>query len=160
MGVEFSFSEKEALNKLAKYCAYQDRSSGEVMQKLNSFKIYGENANKIIEFLKVEKFLDDKRFVNIYIKSKIRFKHWGRNKIFKGLKSKFAENEIINEALSNLDLDEYNMALKEVIEKKTKELGGELNFENNNKIIRYAQSKGFTISEILKYLNNKDDDTR
>lgn len=160
MSVNFSFSEQVAVNKLAKFCAYQDRSAGEVLHKLNSYKIFGERADKIIEFLKNEKFIDDNRFAGIYIKSKIGIKNWGRNKIYLGLKSKFLENEKIAEALNNIDIDEYNIALKKVIEKKTKELGEDLSYDTSNKVIRYAQSKGFTISEILNYLNKYNNDTR
>ena len=143
------------LNKLARYCSYRDRSIGEVKQKMKILGVPLEKYPKFISSLTEEKFLDEERFCKIYIRSKLLQNHWGRQKIYAGLKHKFVDNDTIEKALNEIDLDEYESVLIKVLRKKTKELEYMESKLRNQKIIRYALSKGFTYDEIMKQLNIK-----
>ena len=52
----------EALAKLQRYCAYQDRCHKEVQEKLSELGIWGDDAGQVIVALIEEKFLDEERF--------------------------------------------------------------------------------------------------
>jgi len=149
---EFSHSEKQVLNKLARFCSYRDRSEGEVKQKMKALGVSKEKYPKFISCLTDEKFLDEERFCRIYVRSKLLQNHWGRQKIYSGLKSKFVANHNIENALNTLDIEEYNSILSDVLQRKSKELESEDSSIKKQKIIRYALSKGFTYGEILELL--------
>jgi regulatory protein len=52
-------SKYDALEKLQRYCAYQDRCHQQVRKKLLDLGIYGDELEEIIAELIEEKFLDE-----------------------------------------------------------------------------------------------------
>ncbi|MFT4761020.1 MAG: regulatory protein, partial [Saprospiraceae bacterium] len=67
-----------ALDRMQKYCAYQDRCHKEVRSKLFEIGMYGDDLENIIVKLIEEKFLDEQRFATAYAGGKFRLKKWGR----------------------------------------------------------------------------------
>ncbi len=155
MDIEFTFPEKEVLKKIARFCSYRDRSIGEVKLKLRSLGVTSGENQKFIDYLTQEKYLDEERFSRVYVRSKLLHNHWGRQKIYAGLKSKFVDIQHIEKALETIDMDEYNVILKGVLQKKTIELKSLEPIARKQKLIRYALSKGFTYEEIMKQLKTK-----
>ena len=155
MDYDFSFSEKQLINKIMRFCAYRDRSIWEVKQKMKSLGVMAEKYPIFISYLMKEKFLDEERFCKIYVRSKILQNNWGRQKIYAGLKSKYVDIQMIEEALNSLDVEEYMDILKNVLLKKSKELASKEPNNRKQKLIRYALSKGFTYDEIMQQLNNQ-----
>ena len=68
----------KALQKLQRYCAYQDRCHQEVRAKLLSLGVYGDEMEEIIVSLIEDKFLDEERFARSFARGKFRLKQWGR----------------------------------------------------------------------------------
>ena len=71
---ECKYSFSEALIKMESWCAYQDRCTFEVEQKLASWNIPTEQQNQIILHLQSNRFLDDKRFVESFVSGKFKIK--------------------------------------------------------------------------------------
>jgi len=65
------------LEKLRRYCAYQDRCHQEVRQKLLSLKMYGDDLEEIITELINEDFLNEERYAQSFARGKFRMKKWG-----------------------------------------------------------------------------------
>ena len=72
------FTIKEATQKLEHYCAYQDRSHQEVVQKLRTMKMDSDEIDTIIVQLITDNFLNEERFACSYARGKHRIKHWGK----------------------------------------------------------------------------------
>ena len=81
-------SKEDALKKLQRYCAYQDRCHQEVRSKLLDLGIYGHDLEEVIVALIEDNFLNEERFARSFTRGKLRIKHWGRNKILQELKKK------------------------------------------------------------------------
>ena len=143
------------LKKAARFCSYRDRSTGEVKQKLKSLGVASGEYQKFIDYLTQEKFLDEERFCKIYLRSKILQNNWGRQKIYAGLKSKYVDNQMIEDTLKSIDMEEYMQVLENVLLKKSKELASEEPNIRKQKLIRYALSKGFTYDEIIQKINKQ-----
>ena len=82
----YSFSEAKA--KLEAYCAYQDRCTFEIEQKIFSWGLSDKDRSTLLSFLREHNYLSDERFVASFISGKISIKRWGRLKIVNQLKLK------------------------------------------------------------------------
>lgn len=129
------------LEKARKFCAYQERSIFEVKTKLIGWKINENIIPEIILQLKKEKFIDEERFAFAFATGKLRNNRWGRNKISYALQQKQIPDLTIQIALNSLDEDEYIKTLKAVLSSKNIDDSNE--FRRNNKLVKYAQQKGF-----------------
>ena len=145
----------EAKHKIEAYCAYQERCEKEVIERLNKWDIYGEQADAIVADLISNNFLNEERFAEAFVSGKIRIKRWGKVKIKQHLKQKQISTYSINKALSLIEDDLYLSNLNQLIEKKKKDLkvSKTLTWENKAKIQRFLQSKGYENDLIFDALN-------
>lgn len=145
----------EAKHKIEAYCAYQERCEKEVVDRLNKWDIYGEQADVIIADLISNNFLNEERFAEAFVSGKVRIKRWGKIKIKQHLKQKQISAYSINKALNSIEDELYVLNLNHLIEKKKKDLKviKTLSWENKVKIQRYLQSKGYENDLIFEALN-------
>lgn len=134
---------KTILTKAQAYCAYQDRCSAEVIQKLRDWGVDDARIPKIVESLTEDKFLNDRRYAETFVSSKFRLKHWGRNKIAYELRGKKIPSELISDALETIDENEYATTLQTLLTKKSKEVKDTDAYRKKQKVARFLISKGF-----------------
>lgn len=146
-------SEPEALNKAAAYCTLCERCISEVKAKLDSWGIGYASQTKILERLIDEKFIDERRYCSAFVNDKLRFNHWGRIKIRAKLIEKRLPRELITETLENIDEEEYNNILLTLIKNKSREAGNIEEHKKREKVLRFAASRGFEPSLIMKQMN-------
>lgn len=147
------WSSDEAILNIQKYCAFQERCHQEVRSKLLEHGIYGDLLEEIISDLICNNFLDEERFAKTYARGKFRMKHWGRNKIKNELKLRKVSDYSIKEAMKEIDLEEYETALRQLLEKKERLTTYKNKFDRVKKLTDYAMTKGYEydlISIILK----------
>ena len=80
--------EKDLFLKLCRYCAYRERCISELRDKMKTLELSDDIQGKLIELLKKENFVHEKRFAESYVRGKFRNNAWGMQKIKQGLKSK------------------------------------------------------------------------
>lgn len=129
------------LKKLLHYCQYQDRCMQEVRTKLTTFDIPSSDKEKIMQVLVNEGFIDDKRYASTFVRSKIHLKKWGVNKIRMALKMKGISDEIIQNALSEIDPENYREELIKVL--KAKKINETDPYKRKAKLAQYAMQKGY-----------------
>lgn len=146
--------EKGILKKIANYCAYQERTHSEVIQKLKEFKVWGDDTEETLAWLVTENYVNEERFAKIYAGSKFRVKNWGRKKILFELKAKNLSSYCINVAMKEISEKDYLKTIKELISKKSKELALEKNtMIKQQKIAKYLIGKGFESDLVFDILN-------
>ena len=139
-----SYSFEQALVKMEAWCAYQDRCLFEVQNKLNSWNIDFQTSEKIIEKLILNRFLDEKRFVESYVSGKVRIKRWGRIKIKHHLFQKRVDKKLIEQGLKAIDLEIYWDNLIALATRKSSEIKpSEDPWKAKQKIMTYLVSKGY-----------------
>ncbi len=155
---ECKYSFSEAIIKIESWCAYQDRCTFEVEQKLTSWNIPLEQQSEIIKHLLSNRFLDDKRFVESFVSGKFKIKRWGKIKIKHHLIQKRIDKVSIQEGLKTIDLDAYletmkHLAQKKFLEKKVKD---DL-WAIRRRVSTYLASKGYesdlihdVVAEVVK----------
>jgi regulatory protein len=145
----------QVLDKMAKYCAYQERCVKDVRDKLKTFDIPVEEKTKILDYLLDNRFVNDERFAKSFVRGKINQSGWGINKIRFHLIQKGIYKDIIDEALGQTDNEVYRQRLIDILKAKSKTIKAESDFEKKRKLAAYAMQKGFEgnlIWEVLKDL--------
>ena len=136
-------SKTDALKKLQRYCAYQDRCHQEVRKKLLDLGVYGDDLEEVISDLIEEKFLDEERFARSYARGKFRMKKWGRVRILRELKQRQISAYCIRKAMEEIEDDVYMDTLVKVLEKKWNESEGLQDYQRRKKVADYGIRRGF-----------------
>lgn len=137
------------LDKIQRYCAYQDRCTQEVRIKLKSYKIDDAEIETILKLLQNDGFVNDERYVESFIRGKLRAKQWGKIKIRMHLLQKSIPASLIDKYLNEVEDSSYEENLKDVIDKWIRQ-HGEVSAENYPKICRFLLSKGYAYEQIMK----------
>lgn len=151
-------SKADALVKLQRYCAYQDRCHQEVRSKLLDLGIYGDDLEEIITELIAENFLNEERFARSFVRGKFRMKKWGRIRIRQELKRRQISAYCIKKGFTEISEEDYETTLEEVIRKKAAEMKEPNTFKRNAKIAQYAMQRGFEsqlVWDVVKQLSDK-----
>jgi regulatory protein len=144
------YSQEEALAKARKYCALQERCSSEVKAKLFEWCEDETGREEIINQLLEENFLSEYRYADLFTRSKINQKKWGRLKIQFELQQRFLPAEIIEQAFKNIDENQYLENLRYLKLKKEKETNEPDEFKREMKIKAYLATKGYEYEYINK----------
>ena len=137
----------EALAKLERYCAYQDRCHHECKQKLRDLGVWGEDADHVMAALIEARFLDEERFARSYARGKHRMKYWGRDRIRRELKQRRLTPYCIEAGLSELDELDYAGTLRTLLAKRAAKQDDALYpYARKQDLIAYAQRKGYELS--------------
>ncbi len=137
------------IQKMERYCAYQERCHSDVQNKLKNLNVNWSIAQEVILHLMQENYLNEQRFANAYAEGKLRIKHWGKIKIRNGLVQKFVSKECIKVALESLDTNEYLEIFKDRLEIARNRYASENDaYKRLQKIKRYMYSKGYEMELI------------
>ncbi|MCF8218285.1 MAG: RecX family transcriptional regulator [Bacteroidales bacterium] len=148
-----NISREEALSRAMRYCAYQERSTGDVVRKLNDWGLDDDEAIFwVIDNLKNEKFVDDQRFARIYANSKLNQNQWGKNKIKYALREKSVPDGYIKHAIEQIPDDKYHEVLQKLANEKAKKTGLKTR-EQRAKLTRFLLQRGFSQEEINKAIH-------
>ena len=140
----------KALSKAMGFCAYQERSSGELIERLKKWGIKEPDISVILKKLIENDFLNDQRFTNAFISGKFRLKKWGRVKINIELRSKGISKEMILKGMNEISDEAYQKCLQKLAEDKIKTTKGKNTFIIQNKVANYLLRKGYETDLIWK----------
>lgn len=143
----------EILYKLAARCSVSEQCLSDIEAKLSRYDLTEEEHTRILRHLVEEKYVDDRRYAEAYVRDKYRFNKWGRIKIAQGLRLKGIDNETIKSAMEAIDEEEYLGILRELIKAKRKNTRGTSEYEINGKLTRFATGRGFEFAAIRECLN-------
>ena len=145
----------QVLDKMGKYCAYQERCVKDVTDKLRSFDITQETKDTIMAYLLDNRFVDNERFTRSFVRGKVNQSGWGVNKIRFHLMQKGIDKDMIEEALGQTDEEVYRQRLIDILKAKSKTVKAENDFEKKRKLAAYAMQKGFEGSLVWEVLKSE-----
>lgn len=143
---------KEALEKGASFCAYQERCQQDVRDKLYKLSLDKEDVEEVLTLLIQEDFIDEVRYAKAYCGGKFRQNKWGRKKITQHLKQKQISEYCIKKGLEEIKESDYLNLLETLIEKKNASIKDKNHFVRKNKIINYALGRGFEYNLIMEFI--------
>ena len=136
-------SKQDALARLQKYCAYQDRCHQEVRSKLVEIGIYGDDLEEIIVDLIQDKFLDEQRFALSFARGKFRYKKWGRIRIRRELKMRDISDYCMKKAMAEIEEEDYIQTIQTLLTKKDQQIKEKNPYKRRKKLADYVIGKGY-----------------
>jgi len=142
-------TEKE-IEKIKRYCAYQERCKQEVYYKLKEWGIEEEKIKKIINELISEDYINEERFAKTFVRGKFTIKSWGTQKIIAELKRRNISSSCIKQAIDEIDDELYVEKLNKLASKWLNEHKKGSKQELKEKLFRYLFSKGYEQDKVWK----------
>lgn len=144
----------EILYKLAARCSTSEQCLSDIEAKLSRYDLTEEERTHILRHLIEERYIDNRRYAEAFVRDKYRFNKWGRIKIAQGLRMKGIDNDMIEAAMETINEKEYIDILRDLIKAKRKSTRGVSEYEINGKLIRFATGRGFEFDTIRKCIND------
>ena len=136
-------SAAEALQSLMRLCARGERSTGDAMRLMRTWGVPEGERQAVVDRLVAQRFIDNSRYAELYVREKSRLSGWGARKIAMQLRTKGVEKEVIAEALATIDRDEQSDRLAEKLRRKMRTTKAQSDYEMRGKLLRYALGLGY-----------------
>lgn len=136
-------SASQALAALQRLAARSEKSSGDAMRLMQRWGVPEKERRGVLEKLIEQRFIDDSRYAEAYVREKSNLAGWGARKIAMQLRSKGISQEIIKKALSQIDGDSQQHKLEDKLRRKLKSIKAVGDYELRGKLLRYALSLGY-----------------
>ena len=149
---------KQALTRLQRMCSRGEKCTNDLRKKLQEWKISNENAEKIIQQLQEDKFVDDARYARAFVHDKFELAGWGPLKIRNAMALKKIDSSVIDNVLRDIDSLAEKQKLEHLLTWKNKVLKNDLREKRTIKLLRFAAGRGYdyrvAYELVMKIVNN------
>lgn len=142
-----------ALERCAAACARAEHSAGELRKKMGRWRLPRQDADRVIDFLYDNAFIDDARFAHAFVNDKVAFDLWGRIKIRQALRLHGIDSETIAAALDDVDSELYRHNLDTLLRQKAKLTTETDPYKRKTALYRFAASRGYESDLALPIIN-------
>ena len=149
---------------LLRYLVFRDRTEHELKAKLNEVVAKLEASaseqelvkQQVFEELKQQGYVNDKRFVQLYIQSKLNAtKPPGRRLLAQQLIQKGISKQLTQTVLATLDPEVEETAVTKLFEKKHKAMGHPFDLPSKSKLIKYLLGRGCSPTLVYRVVDSK-----
>ena len=139
--------EKKVLERLQRQCARMEYCASDIRRKaLKAMEGDAEAADRIVESLLQDRFVDDRRYAGAFAREKSALQGWGAVKIRFLLRGKGIPDEIISEALEEIDADKAASKLDKLAADKYRLLKDDP--QCRLKMLKALLSRGYGYDEV------------
>lgn len=139
---------EQALRSLMNLCARSEKCSGDALRLMRGWGVSDADAQKVLQRLVSERFIDDSRYAAAFVREKINLSGWGAYKITTALKRKGIEGATIAAVMSeNGDVD-MSERLMQLLERKVRTTKAKDSTDLRAKLFRYAAGQGYDFATI------------
>ena len=135
-------------------CSRREYCRADIMKKaMSALDGDREKAEKVIEILVAEKYIDEIRYASAFARDKSSISGWGETKIRYMLSSKGVPREVIDKALEEIDESKAMTRLEKLMENKYRSLKDDP--QCRLKMLRFGLGRGYgyeDVSEVLEIL--------
>ena len=148
---------KSALSKAMNLCSKREYCCYDIREKILTWGLSKNDSERIISVLTNEKFINETRYANAFVKDKFKYNKWGKVKIAAHLKLRQIPDHIIRSAIDSVDYTEYLIVLRNLITLHKKSVKAKNQYDLKGKLLRYGLSKGFESSLLYEILNDTEE---
>lgn len=135
---------EEAKERAVKYLALALRTESEVKTKLKKINVDEEIIQQVTEYLKEIGYIDDRKYVEAYLRQSVSIPKYSVYEIKMKLIQKGISKDIVEEKLSEFNKKEYENALVEKL------LNGKLKNMDDLKQKAYLYRRGFSSNNVYE----------
>ena len=151
-------TEQGAYLQLAQLCARSEHCQHELTEKMRRWDMSDEAQARVMARLVGERYVDDERYARAFVRDKIRYNKWGRRKVEQGLWAKHIDDDIRERVLGEVGDNEYLSVLRPLLQQKRRSVKADSDYELNQKLVKFALSRGFTYDIIRQCISGDIDD--
>ena len=145
---------EKVLDRMRNLCSRREYCRADIMKKaMSALDGDREKAEKVIEILVTEKYIDELRYASAFARDKSSISGWGETKIRYMLSSKGVPREVIDKALEEIDGAKAMTRLERLMENKYRSLKDDP--QCRLKMLRFGLGRGYgyeEVSEVLEIL--------
>ena len=145
---------KKCKVKLARYCAYRERTHQEVKNKAYEIGLNTNEVEQLLSELISENFVSEERFARVYVRDKFYLNKWGKRKIITELQKRKISEYCIAAGLTEIDEQDYLQQLDTLFKKKKELVKGDSDFIKNQKAAAYLIGKGYEADLVWALIKN------
>lgn len=140
---------EQALAALRRQCARMERSEFDVRRSMMRWQMTADEVQQVVDKLIDERFVDNARYADAFVRDKLRFSGWGRRRIVNALRAKQISLEVIS-SLEHYFVDEDDSErLTEMLEKKARQVKARNAYDLRDKLVRFGLYRGFELEKLL-----------
>ncbi len=139
---------EEALAALMRLCARAEKCEGDARRLMRGWGLGEREAAAVLERLVRDRFIDDRRYAELFVREKQHLSGWGPYKIRQALQRKEIGRATIEEALAALDPASQRPRLEEQLRRKARTVKAATPCELRTKLIRYGLSLGYSYETV------------
>ena len=140
---------EQALAALMRLCARAEKSEGDARRLMRGWGLTEQDAEGVLARLVRERFIDDARYAEAFVREKLRLSGWGVFKIRSALQRKGIRRDVIDAALAQTDRQQMDERLAQQLDRKARTVKCSTPYELKNKLIRYGLSLGYDYEAVL-----------
>ena len=140
----------EALAALMRLCARAEKSEADARRLMRGWGLAEQDAEQVLGRLVRDRFIDDSRYAEAFVREKLRLSGWGEYKIRTALQRKGIDRERIDAALRHTDRPDMGERLRQQLVRKARTLRYTTPYELKTKLIRYGLSLGYDYDAVLE----------
>lgn len=138
-------------DRLRRLCSRREYCMSDILKKaMTALEGNRDEAQKILDVLVSEKYVDDKRYAAAYAREKAMISGWGETKIRYMLSAKRIDRSIVDQALTEIDADKADSRLQKILENKAKSLKEDP--QMRLKLIRFVLGRGYKYDDVVKVI--------
>ena len=142
---------QQALQSLMRLCARSEHSSGDALRLMKRWEVADDDARKVLARLQAERFIDDARYAEAFVRDKLNLSGWGSYKIKMSLRAKGVSREIIEEVVAPMiEATDMKERLEDIMQRKMRTLKYSSPYDAKTKLIRFAASRGYDMEEAIE----------
>ena len=135
---------QEALTSLMRQCAKAERSSGDALRLMRRWGINPQEQQQILARLIKDRFIDDKRYAEAFVREKYNLSAWGEFKIRAALRNKGISPAIIDEAMHQLS------SINSSERRKMRTTKYDSAYQLKGKLVRHGISLGYHTDQVIE----------
>lgn len=153
---------EQALASLMRLCARREYCTSDVGRLLVRWGVEPTAHDGIVERLTRERFINDRRYTEAFVREKLKLSSWGAFKITSALRTKRISADIITEVLDEYsDRDSNTDRLTTALKRKLRNIRYKDFYDLRAKLMRYGASLGHDFESVAECVDQllKDYDT-
>lgn len=139
----------EALEALMDRCARAEICLWDARKLLTRWGVPREQWPTLLDRLVAERFIDERRYAETYVRDRLEFSRWGARKIADALYRKQLPREVIAEALLQIDPGAMDGRMEADLLKKNRSIRDDDPRRRRDKLLRFGLSRGFEMDRLL-----------
>lgn len=149
---------EQALAALMRLCARAEKSQDDARRLMRGWGLAEREGEQVLARLVRDRFIDDGRYAEVFVRDKLRLSGWGEYKIRAALTRKGIDRALIDRELAGFDREGMHERLQAQLARKARTVRQAAPRELKAKLIRYGLSLGYDYGTVIETVSTMIED--